>query len=59
LRRQSGGKTAALQKIRVALEVEAEAEDAGGGGVQQEQVVGWGYYDFAGDCGACAGNPVG
>src|SRR5712672_2479400 len=39
------------------LEVEAEAEDAGGSGVEDEQIVGGGDYDFANGGGTCAGNP--
>ena len=41
----------------VLLEVEAEAEDAGGCGVEDEQIVGGGDYDFANGGGTCAGNP--
>ena len=44
---------------RVLLEVEVEAEDAGGSGVEQEQIVGGGDHDFANDGGACAGDPGG
>jgi len=39
------------------LEVEAEAEDAGGRGIKDEQIVGGGDYDFANGGGTCAGNP--
>ncbi len=36
-----------------------KAEDAGGGGVEEEQVSGRGDYYFADDRGFCAGNPCG
>src|SRR6266446_6855214 len=43
----------------VLLEVQAKSEDAGGCGVEEQQITGGGDDDLAYDDGACAGNPSG